>query len=319
MTPLSIQRVSDAMLILVLGVVLGGRLGYVLFYDLPLLWRFTADVPFWGVLRIHEGGMSSHGGILGVIIASWVVSRGFKDKGGIVRERVPWPHVLDITAIACTPGLMLGRLANFINGELLGAIYSPPGKPGPWWTIQFPQERATPDPLSQMDHAPALDPQQSMQLLQLLDQYRLPGQSDEAAYQHVVHLLQTGPTQVQNAIAAGLSPLLASRYPSQLMQAATDGLILGGILWLIWWKPRRPGVIGAWFMILYGIMRILTEMVRLPDPQLEGLKQSTGFSMGQWLSAAMIAIGSASLVYFRIRPRPDRFGGWLRPSARPVS
>jgi phosphatidylglycerol:prolipoprotein diacylglycerol transferase len=99
------------------------------------------------------------------------------------------------------------------------------------------------------------------------------------------------------------------------MQALTDGLVLGLALWLIWWKPRRPGVISAWFGLLYGVMRILTEMVRLPDPALTGLKQSSGFSMGQWLSIGMVVVGAAMLIYYWRNPGTLQYGGWLRRAA----
>jgi phosphatidylglycerol:prolipoprotein diacylglycerol transferase len=319
MTPLSKQRLGDAMLVLVLGVVLGGRLGYVLFYDPQLLIDFSGSIPFWGVLKVQNGGMSSHGGIVGVIIATWVISRGTKDgKGGRVGA-VPWMHVLDLMAVACTVGLMLGRLANFINGELLGQIVAMPGKPGPWWSIQFPQERMTGDPLGvdpnvPLEHAPKLTPEQTEQLAALLDRFRVGMESDETAYSRIVHVIQSG-TQQANEVAQQLAPLLASRYPSQLMQAITDGLLLGGALWLIWYKPRRAGVIGAWFGILYGVMRILTELVRLPDPQLTQLKESSGLSMGQWLSAAMIVVGVALLVWYWRHPGP-MYGGWLKKNIR---
>lgn len=310
MTPLSPQRISDMMVILVLGVVAGGRLGYVLFYDPSLLIDFRSSFPFWGVLRVNQGGMSSHGGVLGVIIATWWVSRGVKDERGRVQFRVPWMHVLDLSAVACTAGLMLGRVANFINGELLGAVVARPGEPAPWWAVKFPQERATYDPLAAVEHAPVLSPPQADKLMDLLDQFRVGMESDETVYQRVLNVLQGGGAEAE-AVARQLSPLIAARFPSQLLQAATDGLVLGGLLWLIWAKPRRAGVISAWFGVIYGVLRILTEMIRLPDPGLQNVKSATGLSMGQWLSVGMVVVGAAMLVAFRRRPGPV-FGGWLR-------
>src|SRR5882672_6562811 len=97
------------------------------------------------------------------------------------------------------------------------------------------------------------------------------------------------------------------------MQAATDGLVLGLVLWLIWWKPRKPGVIAAWFMIVYGVMRIATEFVRLPDTQLQELKDKTGLSMGQWLSVLMVVGGAVGLVFMCRRDVP-KMGGWGKAS-----
>jgi phosphatidylglycerol:prolipoprotein diacylglycerol transferase len=131
LTPLSEQRVGDAMVALVLGVVLGGRLGYCLFYQPSLLTELSGDFPFWGVLRLTQGGMSSHGGMLGVAVAAWWISRGVRDAQGQVRFRAPLLHVFDLVALAATPGLLFGRLANFINGELLGKIVANPESPPP--------------------------------------------------------------------------------------------------------------------------------------------------------------------------------------------
>jgi len=95
-----------------LGVMVGGRLGYVLFYDVDehthrYVWL---DHPA-KIFQIWEGGMASHGGILGVLIAFWIFAR---------RRKVPLAHVLDLACLTAPMGLFLGRVANFINGELWG-------------------------------------------------------------------------------------------------------------------------------------------------------------------------------------------------------
>jgi phosphatidylglycerol---prolipoprotein diacylglyceryl transferase len=338
MTPLSVQRVSDAMLILVLGVVVGGRLGYVLFYARELITDLTSSFPWWGVLRLNRGGMSSHGGMIGVIIATWFIARGPRHSAGAVGcakcgydrsglaadakcpecgtvpgkpgarpQRLPWLHVLDLTAVVCTAGLMLGRVANFINGELLGKIVAAPGDPAPWWSVKFPQEVLS-------GQAPALNPAQEAQLDALIAQCQVsPSQPPMEAYERVLHALQSGGTQGAK-VAQALDPLISARYPSQLMQAGTDGLILGAALWFIWRRPRKPGVIGCWFLILYGLLRISTEFIRLPDPQLAELKQATGLSMGQWLSVLMFLVGAIAVVFVSRRDVP-KMGGWARRSS----
>ena len=101
-TPMSETRVTDAMLTLVMGVVLGGRLGYVLFYEPKLLVTFTDSVPWWGLLQVNKGGMASHGGMIGVAIACWLIGRGPKDADGVRRQlscRVHKPH----SGIDCDP------------------------------------------------------------------------------------------------------------------------------------------------------------------------------------------------------------------------
>lgn len=298
-SPLSAQRASDAMIALVTGVVLGGRLGYVLFYKPSLLWSFTDSIPWWGVLRLNEGGMSSHGGMLGVIFAAFWIARGGKNSNGEVEPRLPVLHVLDLFALACTPGLFFGRLANFINGELLGEIVAQPGKPAPWWSVKFPQEFAT-------SQAP---PGQVEAVAPLLSPYRLAGEGDIEAYERMVGVLQSGGSAARE-VAVNLGPHLAARHPSQLYQALAEGVVLGGVLWAIWARPRRPGVVGCCFLITYGVLRILTELIRLPDADL-AVGRFAGLSRGQWLSAAMIAAGAVALWIVSRRPAA-RLGGWLR-------
>ncbi|HLK71740.1 MAG TPA: prolipoprotein diacylglyceryl transferase, partial [Steroidobacteraceae bacterium] len=104
--------VDDFLFYAMLGVILGGRIGYVLFYGLPL-WRGDPLYP----LKIWEGGMSFHGGMLGVIVAmslfAWRRSRNVVD-------------VYDFTAPLPALGLFFGRIGNFINGELWGKVTTVP-------------------------------------------------------------------------------------------------------------------------------------------------------------------------------------------------
>ena len=296
------ERVGDAMLTFIIGTLVGGRLLYVLVYDRTLL-GFQSGFPFWKVFAINHGGMASHGGMIGVILASYRVSRGWKNPDGAIVGRTSWLHVIDITALACTSGLLFGRLANFINAELLGKVHSPPGVEGPWWTVQFPQELLT--------KARELTPAQTGVLNQLIA--TVPGKSPGDQLEYIVaHASQ---------FATQLKPLLNSRYPSQLFQAAAEGLLLGISLLLIWARPRKPGVIGAWFLIIYGAFRILTEFWRLPDAQFmtDEFKSGRpyGLSVGQWLSVAMVVVGLAALAIVIRRP-VARIGGWLRSNPAPA-
>jgi phosphatidylglycerol:prolipoprotein diacylglycerol transferase len=95
-----------------LGVMVGGRLGYVLFYDVdPIDHHYVwLDHPM-KIFQIWEGGMASHGGILGVLVAFWIFARS---------RKVPLSHLLDLACLTAPMGLCLGRIANFINGELWG-------------------------------------------------------------------------------------------------------------------------------------------------------------------------------------------------------
>src|SRR5690606_2859466 len=93
------------------GTLIGGRLGYCLFYKPELLISFSSGFPFWGVLEVHKGGMASHGGILGIMVACWLFAR---------REKIPTLHAIDVAAFGGQWGVIYGRIANFINGELYG-------------------------------------------------------------------------------------------------------------------------------------------------------------------------------------------------------
>jgi phosphatidylglycerol:prolipoprotein diacylglycerol transferase len=325
-TPLTAQECTDAMLALVMGVVVGGRLGYVLFYDPTLLTSFTKSAPWWGVLRLNEGGMASHGGMVGVIVACWWIARsasarlgaaGELGETGAMQTRVPTLHVMDLTAFVATPGLLLGRLANFVNGELLGKIVSPPGVPGPWWAVRFPQERLDwfgreGPPGVARGHAPALAPDQELVLDAMLARVRLPNDTDYGAYVRLLNELQHGSASASRGIAADLAPLIAARHPSQLYQAFAEGIVLTVVLWMIWKRPRTPGMIAAAFLVVYGVLRVVTEFWRLPDSHLS-VERIAGLSRGQWLSVVMVLAGiglAAGASAWAKRKALREMGGW---------
>lgn len=107
------KQLDDLLTFLVFGIILGGRLGYVLFYNLPFFIHNPLEI-----FAIWHGGMSFHGGLLGVIIATllFVRKQTFADKS-IIRNSL---RVLDLLAVAAPIGLGLGRIANFINMEVMG-------------------------------------------------------------------------------------------------------------------------------------------------------------------------------------------------------
>ncbi|MBO4119535.1 prolipoprotein diacylglyceryl transferase [Cupriavidus gilardii] len=113
------RDIDDLLFYGVLGVILGGRLGYVLFYKPSFYLSHPLDI-----FKVWEGGMAFHGGFLGVVIAMWVFSK--------VRGR-PWMEVTDFIAPMIPCGLAAGRLGNFINGELWGRPTDLP------WGMVFPQ------------------------------------------------------------------------------------------------------------------------------------------------------------------------------------
>ncbi|TKW60967.1 MAG: prolipoprotein diacylglyceryl transferase [Blastochloris viridis] len=129
------EKIESLFTYVILGVILGGRLGYVLFYNLPHYLQFPLDI-----LKVWQGGMSFHGGLLGVIVAlawfAWKHQVNLIDLGDRVAPAVPI-------------GLFLGRLANFINGELVGRVTSP-NLP---WSMVFPHVDLYPRHPSQLYQA----------------------------------------------------------------------------------------------------------------------------------------------------------------------
>jgi phosphatidylglycerol:prolipoprotein diacylglycerol transferase len=303
-TPLPEYRIPDAMLILVAGVIVGGRAGYLLVYEPRLLTEFTSSVPFWGGFAIQRGGMAYHGAVVGVMAAGWFIARGFKESSTSTTRvgKSSWLHVMDLCAFAGTIGLGLGRVANFINGELLGKIVAMPGQPAPWWSVKFPQELLE-------GHAPTLLPEQQAKLDALIDSVAAPSDDREQAIARMIAILQEGGSTTATRIQEQLEPLIAARHPSQLYQAFFEGVVLTIALWIIWRVPRRPGVVGAWFMVIYGVLRIVAEFYRLPDAQFGAAAHILGLSRGQWLSALMVVGGGVALAIIRARNEP-RIGGW---------
>ncbi len=238
--PMNARQVEDLITWIILGVILGGRLGYALFYQPGVYLENPAQI-----LRIWEGGMAFHGGLLGVVIAAWAYAR----VKGIDRLAIA-----DLVAHAVAPGLLLGRLANFVNAELWGRATDLP------WGVAFPGRAA-------QDCGQALGE-------------------------------------------------ICARHPSQLYEAAMEGLILGAlILWLVYRRAafHAPGRVLGTFLAGYGVARFLVEFFRQPDAQFVtegnplGLAWQIGgygLTQGQALSLPMIALG----LWFLLRARRQTTG-----------
>ena len=209
-TAASGEQVDDFLTWATLGIILGGRLGYVLFYQPGFFFSHPAHI-----VAVWDGGMSSHGGFIGVTIAIvWFC----------LRQRLDILRFADRIAVAVPIGLFLGRLANFINGELWGRAAAA-------W---FPWPMIYPDPN-----------------------------------------------------AGGLP-----RYPSELIEAATEGVLLLLVMLIAARSARlraASGMLTGLFLVCYAIARIFSEFFRQPDVFLGFL--SFGLTMGQILSLPMILIG----------------------------
>jgi phosphatidylglycerol:prolipoprotein diacylglycerol transferase len=207
--PMARRHADDMVFYATLGILLGGRLGYVLFYR-P---AFYLDNPM-EILQLWDGGMSFHGGVIGVSLGILYMAR----KYGL-----NWLRIHDYVACCVPFGLLFGRLANFVNGELWGR--GPTDVP---WAMVFPTGGEVP------------------------------------------------------------------RHPSQLYEAGLEGLLLGIVLWFLFWKTDaryQPGRLVGTFILVYGLSRFGVEYFRQPDEHLTRFALESGLSMGQWLTLPMILGG----------------------------
>jgi phosphatidylglycerol:prolipoprotein diacylglycerol transferase len=191
--PFAPEKVDDLLIYITLGVIAGGRLGSVLFYEPSSYIRNPLDV-----LAVWKGGMAFHGALLGCGMAAWLFAKHNKAS--------PW-STMDVCAAAVPIGLFFGRIANFINGELFGRPTDVP------WGMVFPNVAAT------------------------------------------------------YPLYAIIEP--APRHPSQLYEAALEGLALFLTLRFLTHTRhslKTPGLTIATFLMGYSAARILCEFFRQPDP-----------------------------------------------------
>ena len=240
------------------GVLLGGRLGYMLFYD-PV--GFLHDPLL--IIRVWEGGMASHGGILGLALYTFWYAR---------KHGFSWRNLCDNLVVVAPVGLFLGRCANFINGELYGREATVP------WAVQFPKEILFWTPGRQEElitRASAID-------------------SAFASPDVLISGVAASP-----ALRGLLGSYLTPRYPSQIVEALLEGAFLFALLWILRTRCRlSDGVLSGIFLISYALVRIAGECFREPDAPL-----TAGMTRGQFLSLFMIVSGILFLVSARLRPR----------------
>src|SRR3972149_6916686 len=188
----------------VLGLMIGARLGYLVFYNPSFYIRHPLDV-----FAVWQGGLSFHGGLIGSVLAGIWCCRKF--------QKDPW-QVSDLVMATAPIGIGLGRLGNFINGELCGRVSDVS------WAMVFPNGGPLP------------------------------------------------------------------RHPSQLYEFLLEGVVLFSLLWTLKDKGFRPGVLTSFFIMIYGLFRIIVEFFREPDQQLGFI--AGPFTMGQLLSLSMVIIGA---------------------------
>lgn len=224
---LSASRVGDFVTGCALfGVIIGGRLGYVFFYK-PEMLREPISI-----LRVWEGGMSSHGGIIGLLLFTLYYAH---------RHKLSWTNLADNLGVTAPLGLFFGRCANFINGELYGRAANVA------WAMQFPKEL--------LDHPAEAD--RAIAACAQID----PSLTTPEAIVGAVHR--------QPQVKEVLRTILTPRHPSQLYEAFFEGVILFAILWIVRTRTRQPnGVLTGLFFICYAIFRIVIETFREPDATL---------------------------------------------------
>lgn len=206
--PMARRHADDLVFYATLGIILGGRLGYVLFYNLD----YYLSNPL-SILTLWDGGMSFHGGVIGVTLALVWLARA---------NGLSWLRVCDYVACCVPFGMFFGRLANFVNGELWGRATNVP------WAMIFPR-------------------------------------GGEVA-----------------------------RHPSQLYEAGLEGLAVGLILWVLFWRTDAryyPGRLVGVFTLSIAVARFVVEFFRQPDAQLSEFAANSGLSMGQWLTIPMMLLG----------------------------
>jgi phosphatidylglycerol:prolipoprotein diacylglycerol transferase len=280
--PLTKAAVSDLIGWAVVGVVVGGRLGYACFYDRAMLAQPLELLKLW------TGGLSFHGGLVGVVVVSALFAR---------RHGIGWRRLADAIALTAPFGIFLVRCANFVNGELYGRV-APAWLP---WGMRFPT-----DPAAALA-SPALAEAGAFRWHDVYGGVRASG----AWAQIAARVPLRHPSQLYEALLEGavMAALLWALYRSRVRprlaapEGAADGL-------------ARPGALAGVFLLGYAAARVLIEFTRQPDAQFTGPGNPLGtvlgpLSMGQVLSLAVMA-GGALLVWWRPRRGAAGNGGATR-------
>jgi phosphatidylglycerol:prolipoprotein diacylglycerol transferase len=199
------DEIIDLLFYIAVGVIAGGRLGYVIFYNPGYYFSHLGEI-----IALWDGGMSFHGGLIGVLVAMGVYARS-TDRSYLA--------VSDFLAPLIPTGLFFGRIGNFINQELWGRV-----------------------------------------------------------------------TDVSWGVMFYTAPSSLPRHPSQLYEAALEGVLLFAVLWWFSDTRRQPGQVSGLFVLGYGVFRFFVEFYREPDGHI-GTVALDWMTMGQLLSVPMIVLG----------------------------
>ncbi len=266
--------VVNYMIVGVLGVFVGGRLGEILFYQFD--YTFLSSAPlgerFANIVAVWDGGMSFHGGLIGVTLGVLLFSRYKKQS---------FFNVMDGCTQFMPFGIAVVRFGNFIGGDLYGrvitdgsgkAIYE--GSNLPWYAMKFPT-----------------DPESMPRLQALGAPFR-----------------DHSPLPVSAELWAKVEPFVPGRYPSQILQIMLEGLLLWITMLALRRFCKKPGMLASLLCVFYGLFRFPVEFIRQPDPHLDpdaaGLTNFSArvlaalhLTMGQALCTGMIVFGMVMFWY----------------------
>ncbi|MBZ0134896.1 MAG: prolipoprotein diacylglyceryl transferase [Planctomycetes bacterium] len=313
-------EVTNYIVVGVLGTFIGGRLGYLLFYQFDRLFLndagLSAGERFGMIFRVWEGGMSFHGGVIGVSLAVLIYSR--------VKKHNFW-NIMDGASHIVPFGVAMVRVGNFINGELYGRyITDENGNPIkdpdklPWYAMKFPT-----------DHEASAGQHAMQQAIRSDYIAANPGVSVQDIPDSIYHV-----PPVKPEIWDQVSHLFPGRWPSQIVQFALEGMLVLLIVWVLRRYLKRPGQVAGVFLVLYAIFRIPAELIRQPDTQIDPAQAdqlggtaaflaSLGMTMGQLLSVGIFIVGALMLVGFQIKAisgreygTGERRGGFFRDTLK---
>ncbi len=278
------NEVADFMTLCALfGIMLGGRLGYLVLYNSERF--FSNPLIFFDFLG---GGMSSHGGIIGLALFALIYTH---------IKKISWPGLGDNLVTVAPVGVFFGRIANFINGELYGRITDHS------IAMKFPSELhdaarySTARLMGFAEQCQSIAPELNTNIAKVIASARVENFNPHGAIVNTIIETSHKNPEVRELLGTILTP----RHPSQLYEALVEGLFLFLALLAVRlkWKNLYHGVLTGLFFILYAGGRILVECYREPDSEL-----IMGITKGQFYSTFMFAIGAAFLTYgFTVKRR----------------
>ncbi len=269
------EFLADTAVTIMIFIVIGARLGYVFFYNFS---SFLAN-PLT-LFAVWEGGMSFHGGVVFGFLFSWLYFNYKKQNF--------W-DLADVFIVAMPLALFFGRIGNFINAELWGAVTSLP------WGVIFPTV-----PLSRWQ--PLSDPT----VQEIVKKIALP---IDGTQPYVTVVTEQIKNDFRLPYEVGEVLVNLPRHPSQLYEAFGEGIVLFIVLYTLFQKGIKTRGVYLWtFFLGYGVTRFLIEFIRQPDIHI-GYLYGGWFTMGMLLSLPMILLGIVGLGISLSRKRINSLWG----------